>query len=292
LNRRFALKVIFLIPAIFMISFGAVPVQALAQEAREQEQVSEQGNRNRAAFSTLDTLDASDFTRPAPSVTPAKTPRLTSAKKKTGAAVEPVVPDAGAKLIEPELIAISGHADIAVLSRSEAGGEYTAQTSSGNAAIDELVIQAAAKYRLDPNLIFAVMRQESSFNPRATSPKGARGLMQLMPATAMRLGVRDIYDPAQNIDGGARYLRFLLDTFGGDVELTLAGYNAGEGAVARYGNRIPPYRETINYVQRISAHYTRLRGSVGLRGQIRQAPRSEQAQTVELIRGMRRLSQY
>lgn len=154
-------------------------------------------------------------------------------------------------------------------------------------------MQAAAKYSLDPNLIFAVMRQESGFNPRAISPKGARGLMQLMPATAVRLGVRDIYDPAQNIDGGARYLRFLLDTFNGDVELALAGYNAGEGAVARYGNRVPPYRETINYVQRISAHYTRLSGGSEAREPRRGVPaRTEQALNVELIRGARTLSQY
>lgn len=137
------------------------------------------------------------------------------------------------------------------------------------------------------------MRQESGFNPRAISPKGARGLMQLMPTTAVRLGVRDIYDPAQNIDGGARYLRFLLDTFNGDVELALAGYNAGEGAVARYGNRVPPYRETINYVQRISAHYTRLSGGSEARAPRRNAAsRAEQALNVELFRGTRTLSQY
>lgn len=82
--------------------------------------------------------------------------------------------------------------------------------------------------------------------------------MQLMPATAARFGVRNIYDPEQNIEGGARYLRFLLDTFGGSVELALAGYNAGEGAVMKYGNRIPPYAETQDYVRKISAHYARL----------------------------------
>ena len=101
------------------------------------------------------------------------------------------------------------------------------------------------------------MRQESGFNSRARSYKGASGLMQLMPATARRFGVTNIFDPAQNIDGGVRYLRFLLDMFEGDVELALAGYNAGEGAVVRSGYRVPNYRETQNYVRVISARYGR-----------------------------------
>lgn len=128
-------------------------------------------------------------------------------------------------------------------------------SSTGNPKYDEIVIQAAARHGIDPNLVFAVMRQESGFNPRAVSYKGASGLMQLMPATARRLGVTNIFDPAQNIDAGTRYLRFLLDTFNGDVKLALAGYNAGENAVIRYGYNVPPYRETQNYVRSISAKY-------------------------------------
>jgi hypothetical protein len=100
------------------------------------------------------------------------------------------------------------------------------------------------------------MHQESSFKSRAISPKGARGLMQLMPGTAARFGVTSIFDPRQNIEGGARYLRFLLDRFDGDVNLALAGYNAGEGAVEKYGWRIPPYAETQEYVRRISRRYS------------------------------------
>jgi soluble lytic murein transglycosylase-like protein len=103
------------------------------------------------------------------------------------------------------------------------------------------------------------MHQESSFKLRAISPKGARGLMQLMPMTAARFGVTNIFDPRQNIEGGARYLRFLLDRFNGDLSLTLAGYNAGEGAVEKYGWRIPPYAETQEYVRRISRRYGLLR---------------------------------
>jgi soluble lytic murein transglycosylase-like protein len=129
--------------------------------------------------------------------------------------------------------------------------------TSGNPVYDEMVMKAAARHGVDPNLIFAVMRQESGFNPRARSYKGASGLMQLMPATARRFGVTNIYDPAQNIEGGVRYLRFLLDMFNGDVELALAGYNAGEGAVIRYGYTVPRYRETQHYVKVISARYGR-----------------------------------
>lgn len=131
----------------------------------------------------------------------------------------------------------------------------SAADSTGNPVYDKLVHEAAARHGLDPSLIFAVMRQESGFNPRALSYKGASGLMQLMPATARRFGVAKIWDPAQNIDGGARYLRFLLDTFNGDVKLALAGYNAGENAVIGAGYRIPRYRETQAYVRNISARY-------------------------------------
>lgn len=135
--------------------------------------------------------------------------------------------------------------------------------TSGNPVYDELVMKAAARHGVDPNLVFAVMRQESGFNPRARSYKGASGLMQLMPATARRFGVSNIYDPAENIEGGVRYLRFLLDMFNGDVELALAGYNAGEGAVIRHGYTIPRYRETQHYVKVISARYGRDRHKSG-----------------------------
>jgi soluble lytic murein transglycosylase-like protein len=129
--------------------------------------------------------------------------------------------------------------------------------TTGNPAYDALVRQSAARYGVDPNLVFAVMKQESGYNSRAVSYKGASGLMQLMPATARRFGVTNIFDPAQNIDAGTKYLRFLLDMFNGDVHLALAGYNAGENAVVNSGYQIPRYRETQNYVKSISAKYTR-----------------------------------
>jgi Transglycosylase SLT domain len=132
--------------------------------------------------------------------------------------------------------------------------------STGDAEIDGYIIDSCRRYGVDPLLIYAQMNQESSFKLRATSNKGARGLMQLMPATAARFGVTDIYDPQQNIEGGVKYMRFLLDTFSGDVSLALAGYNAGEGAVMKYGGEIPPYNETQNYVRRITARYASFRG--------------------------------
>lgn len=131
--------------------------------------------------------------------------------------------------------------------------------TTGNAQVDEYLISSGANNGVDPLLLYSIMHQESSFKSHAISPKGARGLMQLMPFTAMRFGVTNIFDPKQNIEGGARYVRFLLDRFDGDINLVLAGYNAGEGAVEKYGWSIPPYSETQEYVRRISRRYALLR---------------------------------
>ena len=131
--------------------------------------------------------------------------------------------------------------------------------TTGDGTIDNYIVSSCLRYGIDPLLIYAQMHQESSFKARAFSNKGASGYMQLMPATARRFGVTNIWDPQQNIDGGVRYMRFLLDTFNGDVNLALAGYNAGEGAVMKYGWNIPPYNETQEYVRRISARYDMLR---------------------------------
>jgi soluble lytic murein transglycosylase-like protein len=131
--------------------------------------------------------------------------------------------------------------------------------TTGNSAVDGFIVESSKRNSVDPLLIYSIMHQESSFKQRAMSHKGARGLMQLMPATAARFGVTNIWDPKQNIEGGTRYMRFLLDMFGGDVKLALAGYNAGEGAVLKYGYKVPPYSETQEYVRRIGRRYSLIR---------------------------------
>jgi soluble lytic murein transglycosylase-like protein len=121
------------------------------------------------------------------------------------------------------------------------------------------ILAAAKETRVDPALIHAVISVESGFNPSARSSAGAVGLMQLMPGTAKRYGVKNRLDPAQNIQGGARYLRDLQDMFDNNLQLVLAAYNAGEQAVAKYGNRIPPYRETAAYVPKVLQLYRKYR---------------------------------
>jgi soluble lytic murein transglycosylase-like protein len=137
--------------------------------------------------------------------------------------------------------------------------------TTGDATVDGYILDSGKRNSIDPLLLYAIMHQESTFKPRAMSNKGARGLMQLMPGTAQRFGVTSIWDPRQNIEGGTRYLRFLLDLFAGDVNLALAGYNAGEGAVMKYGFRIPPYGETQEYVRRISRRYDLIRDPMAYR---------------------------
>ena len=140
---------------------------------------------------------------------------------------------------------------------AQTGGKKASGWSTGRPGLDSLIRQNGYKYNVDPYLIFLVMEQESHFNTHAVSPKGARGLMQLMPGTGARFGVRRPHDPAQNISGGTRYLRELLNRFNNRVDLVLASYNAGEGAVAKFGNKVPPYQETRNYVKKISKRYKR-----------------------------------
>jgi len=129
--------------------------------------------------------------------------------------------------------------------------------STGNNKVDTLVRYYGNKYGVDPYLIYCLMSQESRFTANATSPKGAQGLMQLMPGTAARYGVTNPYDVAQSIMGGTRYLKDLLQMFNGRIDLALAGYNAGENAVIKYGYTVPPYEETRNYVRLISTRYAK-----------------------------------
>ena len=132
--------------------------------------------------------------------------------------------------------------------RVDVSAEYVA--IPGNVAYDDIVQEAAALYNMDANLIHAVMQAESAFHPYAVSRTGAEGLMQLMPELSDEMGVSDAFDPRENIMGGARYLKRLLDYHNGNVDLALASYNAGPGAVSRYGG-VPPFRETRNYVKTI-----------------------------------------
>ncbi len=127
--------------------------------------------------------------------------------------------------------------------------------TTGNKRVDALIRQNGARFGVDPYFVYCVIQQESGFSTAAVSAKGAQGLMQLMPATAARYGVSNSNDAAQNIMGGTRYLKDLLQLFHGRIDLVLAGYNAGEGAVIKYGQNIPPYKETRDYVRLISKRY-------------------------------------
>ncbi|HDQ02978.1 MAG TPA: lytic transglycosylase [Deltaproteobacteria bacterium] len=120
---------------------------------------------------------------------------------------------------------------------------------------DHIISNISKKFKVDPALIKAVIKAESNFDHKAVSPVGAQGLMQLMPATAYALQVEDVFIPENNIEGGVRYLRYLLNTYKNDLTLALAAYNAGETAVARYNNNVPPFRETQNYIRRVLSYY-------------------------------------
>jgi hypothetical protein len=148
--------------------------------------------------------------------------------------------------------------------------------TTGSLEYDAYIVDSSKRYNIDPLLIYAQMHQESSFKLKATSYKGASGLMQLMPATARRFGVTEIYNPRQNIEAGVKYMRWLLNTFNGDVVLALAGYNAGEGAVMKYGWQVPPYRETQEYVRRITGRYNSISNPLLIAKTVRQVS-SEQA---------------
>jgi soluble lytic murein transglycosylase-like protein len=130
-----------------------------------------------------------------------------------------------------------------------------APAASVGSDVHRLIEDTAGRFQLDPHLVEAVVQVESGYNPWAQSPKGAQGLMQLIPATAARFGVENVFDPAENLAGGSSYLSYLLNLFDGDLSLSLAAYNAGEGAVLRYSG-VPPYAETQNYVRRVSDLYT------------------------------------
>jgi len=143
--------------------------------------------------------------------------------------------------------------------RTRAGDVLDAVMLKRASRFEPIIRQAARATKVEPELLRAVIVVESGFNERALSRRGARGLMQLMPATARRYGAANAYDPAQNVHAGARYLRDLMRRYADDLELALAAYNAGEAAVAKYGGRVPPFAETRDYVPRVLGIYSRLR---------------------------------
>src|SRR5947209_1170995 len=243
------------IPLLFAL-FVFISLDASAQESYR--------------FDNFDTRDGVRVQTPAKAKPAAQNRKL----KLTARIVEASAPS-GTQPFSGSLIAnITPPAPAASAATAKSLGGF----STGDAVIDSYIAESGTRNCVDPLLLYSIMHRESSFRRMAVSPKGARGLMQLMPGTAARFGVSNIFDPRQNIEGGARYVRFLLDTFGGDVRLALAGYNAGEGAVMRYGNRVPPYSETQEYVRRISERYELMRDP----STARTAPRVSRTQIARL----------
>jgi soluble lytic murein transglycosylase-like protein len=196
-------------------------------------------------------------TPPAPAAKPARGKlKLTARTAASGSQASATAPAQASRALRSSEVspAVSQPPSLSMADASALDG-----FSTGDAAVDRYIVDSGTRHGVDPVLLYAIMHRESSFKRNALSPKGARGLMQLMPGTAARFGVTNIFDPRQNIEGGARYVRILLDMFDGDVRLALAGYNAGEGAVLKYGRRVPPYRETQEYVRRISERYELMR---------------------------------
>lgn len=167
------------------------------------------------------------------------------------------------RVVDDEVVPEEERADLDELEERQTLPVYYAEGQDApDGPWSRVIFETAKRHFVNPAVVTAVVRAESAFDPRAVSRKGARGLMQLMPATARRfgLGPEDIFDPARNLDAGVRYLRWLLDRFDGELHLALAAYNAGEGTVDRYGG-VPPYRETRSYIRRIYR-------SLGLGGEV------------------------
>ena len=176
-----------------------------------------------------------------PNPRPASSPMKADSPRKVLVSTAPAASDAPNSSVR---------ADTSVATES-VPGQGTAAVSHD---LDTLIEQAASRHQIDPDLVRAIIRVESNYDPYAVSPKGARGLMQLIPATAQRFGVSNAFDPRANLDGGIRYLKYLLGMYGGDLQLALAAYNAGENSVAR-SRGVPAYRETQNYIRKVAELY-------------------------------------
>ncbi len=182
---------------------------------------------------------------------------------KAGAQIAKVMDDSGRRLfindnppVKLNLAPAKPRATIYLPAESSFTGRSRPAMNLTRDGAERIVREAAERHRMDPALIRAVIETESGWNPAAVSRRGAAGLMQLVPVTAQRFGVEDVFNPQQNIDAGARYLKLLLERYNGNLDLALAAYNAGEGAVNRHGG-IPPFRETRNYVQKVQDAYFR-----------------------------------
>ncbi|MBA4418332.1 MAG: lytic transglycosylase [Syntrophus sp. (in: bacteria)] len=138
-------------------------------------------------------------------------------------------------------------------------GKGLDSSNTNNKVYDPMIVRHSQTHGIDPSLVKAVMKAESNFNPNAVSPKGAQGLMQLMPDTAKLMKVENPFDPDENIKGGTRYLKFLENTFQGNIELMLAAYNAGPSRVMEYKRTVPPIEETINFIKRVKYYYNKLK---------------------------------
>ena len=225
-----------------------------------------------AAESIAAHLDANGrmvFVNEDPSVLPAASASKKSTASKTSATGRRVIATSEQDKKAEDKIAATSSAEPSTPKETSASQDQAApeaasatsiQSQGDNAPaaatdLDAMIEQAAAKHQIDPELVKAIVRVESNYNPRAVSPAGALGLMQLIPATAMRFGVANPFDPQANLDGGIRYLKYLLGQYGGNLQLSLAAYNAGEDAVARNGGTIPAYRETQDYIRKIAQLY-------------------------------------
>lgn len=151
---------------------------------------------------------------------------------------------------------------------------------SPNTPFHDIIRAAGQRYAVDPDLIYCLIAVESNFNPTAISHRNARGLMQLLPSTANRMGVNNIFDPKDNVDGGTKYLREMLTRYHNDVTLALAAYNAGPQKVQRYGNHVPPYQETQKYIDRIARGYAKIKAKEAFPETIREAAPSAISETI------------
>jgi hypothetical protein len=210
--------------------------------------------RTRYSFDNFDTSKGVDVVTPTSTITKPASVEKKAVKKTVKNQKTMSMQDAVSLQGNNVQSTVQTYSKVSMLKGNSLGGFTT-----GSQQFDGYIVDSCNRYGIDPLLIYSQMHQESGFKLKATSNKGASGLMQLMPPTARRFGVTDIYDPQQNIDAGIKYMRWLLDKFGGDVRLALAGYNAGEGAVMKYGNQIPPYNETQEYVRRITNRYNSIR---------------------------------